>query len=364
MMSKIFDRVSEATAARGMMGLRGPKPDPTVIAARMAARQRGWELGLPGYTDLSGRRPPPIIAIGGGKGGVGKSLVSANLAVKLAASGWRVLAIDMDIGGANLHTYFGLPTPTRGLADVVVYGRSSLAVVMVTTNATGVSLVAGGNEEVWGGAAAMDQAAMGRLFESFIEVQEKDLADIILLDLGAGTHGLTLDCYLAAHLGILTVLPEPTSIENAYLFLKTALFRLVRNVGDQLKQEDIALIVRDLLVEPDKARKSGYGDHLRLIGAKYPEFIASLRSAVQSRTLGIAVNQVRSQKDIDVGKSMELIAERYFGFNCRSCGYLNYDEAAWKSLRNRRLLVVDFPHSVLSKRFSELSRLVLSNLGF
>ena len=73
---------------------------------------------------------------------------------------------------------------------------------------------------------------------------------------------------------------------------------------------------------------------------------------------------MRSQKDIDVGKSMELIAERYFGFNCRSCGYLNYDEAAWKSLRNRRLLVVDFPHSVLSKRFSELSRLVLSNLGF
>ena len=119
MMSKIFDRVSEATAARGMIGLRGPKPDPTVIAARMAARQRGWELGLPGYADLSGRCPPPIIAVGGGKGGVGKSLVSANLAVKLAASGWRVLAIDMDIGGANLHTYFGLPTPTR--AHLMVY---------------------------------------------------------------------------------------------------------------------------------------------------------------------------------------------------------------------------------------------------
>jgi flagellar biosynthesis protein FlhG len=86
--------------------------------------------------------------------------------------------------------------------------------------------------------------------------------------------------------------------------------------------------------------------------------------ALAGRTLGIAVNQVRCQKDIDVGKSMELIGERYFGFQTRSCGYLNYDEAAWKSLRNRRLLVVDFPHSVLSRRFSDLARLVLSNLGY
>ncbi len=364
MMTNRTDHVSEPSSSPGTVGLRGPKPDPTIVSLRMSARQRGWELGLPVYADVSGRRPPPIIAVGGGKGGVGKSLVSANLAVKLASLGWRVLTVDLDIGGANLHTYFGLNTPPRGVADLLVYGRGSVADVIVPTAATGVSIIAGGNEETWGGATAMDQTAMARLFESLVEVEEKRLADIVILDLGAGTHGLTLDFYLAAHLGILTVLPEPTSIENAYLFLKTALFRLIRNVGDQLKQEENANMIRDFLIKPEAGRKGGYADHLRYLSARAPELVTALRSAVHARTLGIAVNQVRSQKDIDVGKSMELIAERYFGFNCRSCGYLNYDEAAWKSLRNRRLLVVDFPHSVLSKRFSELSKQVLSNLGF
>ena len=332
----------------------------------LARRRRGWEIGLPPMIDARGRKVPAIIAIGGGKGGVGKSLVSANLAVRLASTGKRVVAIDLDVGGANLHTYFGIGTPKLTLSDAIVAKRVELRETFAPSGVDGVRVVAGGREEVWGGAGMLDQSVVKNLFDGIFAAKESGDADFVILDLGAGTHRHTLDFFAAAHLGLMTVLPEPTSIENAYLFLKTSLFRLIENIGTRLGSTDTAEDVRAALLAPDtegRARTSGYAERLRQIGAIYPGFVSQIALALGGRQVGIAVNQVRCQKDIDVGKSMELIGERYFGYHTRSCGYLNYDEAAWKSLRNRRLLVVDFPHSVLSRRFSDLARSVLTNLG-
>lgn len=331
-------------------------------------RHRGWELGLPAYIERSAElaKPPIIIAVGGGKGGVGKSLVSANLAVRMAGNGVRVLAIDLDIGGANLHTYFGISAPAHNLADAIVYGRRTVPEVILPSGVHGVSLIAGGGEEAWGGANGIHEGTLRKLFQAIFSLKQMGLADLVILDLGAGTHRHTLDFFAAAHLGLMTVLPEPTSIENAYLFLKTSLFRMIENVGDNLGLPEVAGMTRRHLLSSDGGGRGrgGYTDKLRFVAQEHPAFIQQVGLAMASRTLGIAINQVRGQKDIDVGKSMELIGERYFGFQTRYCGYLNYDEAAWKSLRNRRLLVVDFPHSVLSKRFTELARVMLSNLGY
>ena len=72
-----------------------------------------WLAGLPKDVEVSaGGTLPTIIAIGGGKGGVGKSVVSSNLSAKLAASGKKVLAIDLDLGGANLHLFWGKSVKT------------------------------------------------------------------------------------------------------------------------------------------------------------------------------------------------------------------------------------------------------------
>lgn len=335
-------------------------------------RRRGWELGLPMAIDTStgfydGRHLPAIIAVGGGKGGVGKSLLCANLAARLATGGLKVLAVDLDIGGANLHTYFGVGAPTHMLGDAIIFHRKSLREVMVPTAIDGLRLIAGGREETWGDTSSIDRSVIGSLYGALLAVKEQDGIDIVILDLGAGTHRHTIDFFLSAHLGIVTVLPEPTSIENAYLFLKTALFRIIENVGERTGATETADAVKcALMSEPSggRARTAGYVDKLRQIANMHPGFVNQLGQALLGRTCGIAVNQVRSQKDIDVGRSMELIGERYFGFQSKFCGYLTYDEAAWKSLRNRRLLVADFPHAVLSRRFVELARTVLGNIGF
>jgi len=72
------------------------------LSASLSERHKGWALGIPQYIEIPKNvELPTIIAVGGGKGGVGKSILSANLAVKLAAQRFRVLAVDLDLGGAE-----------------------------------------------------------------------------------------------------------------------------------------------------------------------------------------------------------------------------------------------------------------------
>jgi len=333
----------------------------------LQGRSRGWELGLPDYVDPQNKKPPVMIAVGGGKGGVGKSMVAANLSCRLAQNGKKVLAIDLDVGGANLHTYFGMSSPKFNLADAFVYERKSLFEAAVPTPVNGVQLLAGGREEAWGGLSSIDKGTLQKLMKSVLDVKESDGIDFIVFDLGAGTNQITLDIFAIANLGLITVLPEPTSIENAYLFLKTSLFNVLDNVGTRTDSVELAKQVKQFLIHGNgngASKASGYADRLKQVSKSHPVFAQNFKDALQGRVVGFAINQIRSQKDIDIGKSMEVIGQNYFGFNSKFCGFLNYDDAAWKSLRNRRMLSVDFPHAVLSRRFNDLVKNVSINLGF
>lgn len=335
------------------------------------SRARGWELGVPPYVELvstdRGIEPPVILAIGGGKGGVGKSLIAANLAARFAASGLRVICFDLDIGGSNLHTYFGISQPVATLADVAVFGRRNLSECLTPTGVEGLRLVAGGRDECWALPNGVEWQVLRRVSQQILSARTQCGADLVILDLGAGTSRHTIDFFSLAHLGLLSVLPEPTSIENAYLFLRTFLLRLVAHVGQRLGAAEAAAEISRYMVASNPTenhgRPGGYTDRLAELAKTYPGLVQHIRDALRGRVVGVAVNQARSQKDIDVGRSMEVIGERYFGFPTRCCGWLSYEETAWKSLRNQKLLVLDFPQSSLTRRINELMRTILTHLG-
>ena len=79
--------------------------------------------------------------MGGGKGGVGKTFVTANLATSLARLGKRVIVVDVDLEGANLHTCLGVPTPQRSLADFVSERVEDLAKLVVDTPVPNLQLI-------------------------------------------------------------------------------------------------------------------------------------------------------------------------------------------------------------------------------
>jgi flagellar biosynthesis protein FlhG len=328
------------------------------------AKYRTWQLGLPIAlpTDINGKAIPGIIAIGGGKGGVGKSMLSANLATSLGRFGRRVLVVDMDLGGANLHTHFGIPMPARTLADFVINKNVPINEVILPTSIGGVNLIAAGREEEWGGWLA-GQQDMSAIWQALPLLRREYNTDYVIFDLGAGTSNYTMQFFSAAHMGITTVLPEPTSIENAYVFIKTALWKLIDTLGQRLGEQQAAGEVLQLLaLNAPRNASSGYVDCFRKIYAKNPQFIAKVWELMKSRMIGIVINQTREQSDIDIGKSMEHLCARFFGFNTQYLGYLNYDESVWKSLRNRRMLVRDFPHSLIAKKVGKIASEIVFQL--
>ncbi|MCX6117689.1 MAG: P-loop NTPase [Proteobacteria bacterium] len=333
----------------------------------MQSRHRAWSLGLPQNCIVPETSSPLVIAVGGGKGGVGKSMISANLAARFARLGFRVAALDMDCGGSNLHTYFGLTGLNHCLGDFLVHSKCAIRDTLSPTPIEGLHVAASQRDDAWSVADSLSSTGMSQLWSGIQSLGRADHGtkyDVVIIDLGAGSARHTIDLFCTAHLGVIAALPEPTSVENSYLFLRTLLFRLIENTGFHLNmQSEVSRIVANLAGDAHFGAAKSYTEKLRLMYQTDPHVVGSVASVLAGRTIGIVMNQTRSQADIDIGKAMEMAGQRYFGFTSQFLGYLNYDEAAWKSLRNKRLLLVDFPQALIAKRIAELSHSILRSVG-
>jgi flagellar biosynthesis protein FlhG len=159
------------------------------------------------------------IAIGGGKGGVGKSLVSTNLAVSLARLGANVVMLDADLGAPNLHTMFGIMRPPRTVDDFLAGRIGALEDVAVQTPIKGLRIICGEGGAL--GSANPSFQSKERLLEQLARLD----ADCLIIDVGAGVDLNTIDFFNAADTRLIVMVPEITSMQNGYAFLKFALFR-------------------------------------------------------------------------------------------------------------------------------------------
>ncbi len=163
--------------------------------------------------ELNASRPVKVIAVTGGKGGVGKTTVSANLAVAIAAQGREVMLVDADLGLANidvllgLHTRFHLGHVVRGecaLEDVIVTGPHGLQVVPA---ASGIRSMAN-----------LSPAEHAGIIRAFSELYHK--VEVLVVDTAAGLHDSVLTFSQAAHHVLVVVCDEPASITDAYALIK------------------------------------------------------------------------------------------------------------------------------------------------
>ena len=137
-----------------------------------------------------------LIPVGGGKGGVGKSFIVANLAASLARLGHRVVAVDGDLEGANLHTCVGIPKPKVSLADFVAQREEDLGKLILDTPIPNLQLIAATD-----GNLATPQPTQSRRVRLMRELRELD-ADFVFLDLGAGTHAAVMDYFMIGDDGV------------------------------------------------------------------------------------------------------------------------------------------------------------------
>ena len=309
------------------------------IAEKEVPAEALANLGAPQVTAPGTGTPyKQIWAIGGGKGGVGKTLITANFAIALAKAGAAVTLVDLDLGGANLHTCLGVEPSEKTLTDLFSPDVKNLAELAAPTMIPNLSLVSGAQDSL--NVANLPHAQKQKLLNKLRQLP----GDYIVLDLGAGTSYNTLDFFLAADVGILVVLPEPTSIENAYRFIKSAFYRKLKNIE--------YLYDARPLVDATMNRKNELGirtpaDLLRALEEQYPEVGSKVRGAINRFDIKLVINQARTEIDSEVGYGVRNVCKKYFGFNLDFLGTLEYDSAVWQSVRRKRPLSLEFPSSQL-----------------
>jgi flagellar biosynthesis protein FlhG len=310
-------------------------------------------MNLAKESELPAQKMKKIWAIGGGKGGVGKSLVSANVSICLALMGHKVVAVDLDLGGANLHTCLGLPIPSVTLSDFVSKKVTNFEELLVPTPISNLKIISGAQDEL--GMANLKHMHKNQIIAKLHELD----ADYILFDLGAGTAFNTIDFFIAADKGIMVVLPEPTSIENTYRFIKSVFYR-------RLKMVDGVAEIEPLIEEAMNAKLSTGGttspaDLVRRISEMNPEVGLKVKNEMAHFRPNLIINQVRSQADIDIGYSIQSICRKYFGIETTFPGYLDYDQSVWQSVRKRKPLLIEYPNSKLVNNFDRIvTRLIES----
>ncbi|MFT4711637.1 MAG: flagellar biosynthesis protein FlhG [Candidatus Azotimanducaceae bacterium] len=180
---------------------------------------------------------PVVISVGSGKGGVGKSVISTNLAYLLARSGLSVTLVDMDSGGADLHILMGLFQPKYTLSDFIDRRVDSLNNVAQRLDGfKGIQLVTGTGDSLHN--ANMPAATRSKILRH-IRLLE---TDIVLIDVGAGTHFNTLDFFNAADINLGVTTGDPTAILDLYRFIKLAVIR--KALSSFLSYDKISSVVR------------------------------------------------------------------------------------------------------------------------
>lgn len=305
--------------------------------------------------DLRGKVKPQstIIAIGAGKGGVGKSFLSSSLAYFLAHLGHKTLLVDLDIGAANLHTWLGEGLPKQGINEFIRDPSLTLKDVVHHTHKSNLSLVPGCTEALH--MSDLTDMEKSRIMSAIYNYK----TDFIILDLGAGTHSTTLDFFLMAQHHVVVFTPEPSSIENAYRFMKAAFYRKLKRFDHQLELSDLI----DQLTE-QQARSNPItspGALLTAIKEQRPDLAKKLEEIVGQLNFEVILNQARTATDEKLGDNIKVICQRHFGFNCEFLGALGYDNAVWQSLRQKKHLLVANPYSHLYAQIMGVARKLSSS---
>lgn len=242
-----------------------------------------------------------VITVTSGKGGVGKTSVTVNLAIALSRLGLRIAILDVDFGLANIDLLFGI-NPKYTILDLIRDEKSIFEVL--TDGPNNIKFLSGGSgvEELM----RLDRKKL-RMFINNIALLDK-LYDIILIDTGAGLSRNVMSFIMAADEIILVTTPEPTAITDAYALVK------------MVSRRDRKKIIRVLVNKAETAREAE-----------------------------------------EIANKLIVVSEKFLSLNLYKLGYILYDDNIVKSVKLQKPYCLNNPKSQAARNMFALADVLLDN---
>lgn len=293
-----------------------------------------------------------IIPIASGKGGVGKSLLAANLAVTLGKAGKDVILADLDLGASNLHLALGQQAPKTGLGTFLS-GASQFEDIIMPSGYKNVRFIAGDSEIP--GLTALPLSQKNMLIKKFQRMQ----TDYLIIDLGAGTHLTILDMFLLSPQGILVTAPTVTATLNGYLFLKNVLFRLMYN---SFKKNSKAYKYLEQLKSDAASLQRLYIPKLtEAIIREDPESAKVFVKRIQKFRPRLVMNMIEDPKDAERAAKIRRSCSEYLGLNLDYLGVVYRDPMQDIALSSRLPITVYKPQSILSQSIYRIADKIMQS---
>lgn len=298
---------------------------------------------------VAGMRARRIIVVGGGRGGVGKTLLSVNLGVYFAQLGRDVVVCDADPFGSNLHAVLGLDSPPLVSIAAVEDGTAEL----VPTTVPGLRLLPTAYDPMT--ATPVRTSRSAAFLKQLIELE----VDYAIVNLGASTASSALDIFLQGDIGITVTAPEPLAIETTYRFCRSLYLRTLRRalMKERFK---LRLVEKVIAALPPLAAPPQIVAEIK----RYDDSVAAIAAQEMGRvTPRLVVGQTRLKSDLELGPAMAQVAERFLGMSLDYLGHIEHDDAVWLTVRRRQPLLIDSPTSKSARNIERVARRILALLA-
>lgn len=280
------------------------------------------------------------ISVGSGKGGAGKSMIVANLAVLLAKSGKRVCVVDLDLGGADTHIAFGVFEPAASLTDYLTRKVATLPETIHTLDAFyGLGLIAGSGNTLQ--TANITFQEKQRLLRALSTID----TDILILDVGAGANYHVLDFFMYSDIQLCVACPDPAAIMDFYTFLQLATIR--KALSSFLSQGEVTKALKEnhftTLTEVfDLAEKVQQGSK------------EETQKALEHFHPLLIINRVDANARINLLKLRKL-ASKYLGIYLPDIGEIPEDKMTLEALKNYLPVCEYAPNAPAAKSLQEIA---------
>ncbi|MBT5027665.1 MAG: P-loop NTPase [Nitrospinaceae bacterium] len=290
--------------------------------------------------------PVNIIAVGGGKGGIGKSVVCTNLAAGMALSGQKVILVDTDFGASNLHALLGISNPEHGFQDFFDPEIPNPSSLLLNTGISNLKFVSGAGDNP--GSANIGSDKIAAIIDSIKKLE----ADTILLDLGPGTNYNVIDFFNISTQGVVLTTPEMTSIMKTFSFIRSALFRRI-SVAFQDVPEIQKMVDHS---NPDNADMESYTTGLlrSRFEESFPDHLEKFKSLINDFTPGLVVNRVRNRKDLMAGNNLLKLVKKFLEVEVTYLGYIIDSDRVRDSIDEMIPFLIKDPQSKPSENLQQI----------